>query len=106
MHVLIDATTRQVIGYGYMPTPPADPNLTVVEITETQAAKLTQPGVKVLGANGQVTVTPPDPNTPSPLVPAPNPKHDAAITALKGAAKGKDGAAALAQAILDMQGIG
>lgn len=106
MQVLIDKATRQIVAYGEFPTPPTDANLAVIDVTDIQAAKLAQVGVKVLGANGQITVTPPDPNAPNPLAPVPNPKHDAAITALKGAAKGKDGAAALAQAILDMQGIG
>jgi hypothetical protein len=103
MQVQIDKTTRQIVAYGAFPTPPTDPAILLVEITDAQAAKLTHAGDKILGANGQITVTPPDPNAPNPFA---NPKRAAAITALKTAAAGTGPMATVAQAILDLGGVG
>jgi hypothetical protein len=90
-----------VLASGAFPTPPADPNVLCVDITDKEAAKLAQSGSKTLGAGGGVTVSVPSAPTPDPQ----QQKRDTAIVALKGAAKGKDAIATLAQAMLDMQGI-
>jgi hypothetical protein len=101
MQLLIDKATRHVLASGAFPTPPADPNVLCVDITDKEAAKLAQSGSKTLGADGTLTVTPPPAPTPDPH----DAKRGAAITALKTAAGGTGAMATLAQAMLDLHGI-
>jgi hypothetical protein len=101
VQILVDKTTQQILASGAFPTPPLDPNIAVVEITDTQAPRLSQAGIKTLGANNQVIVTPAPAPVPDPSIA----KHAAAITSLKTAAGGTGPMATVARAILDMQGI-
>jgi hypothetical protein len=103
MQVLIDKTTRQITGYGLFSAPPADPNTLMLTISDALMTKLQQAGVKVLNAKGDdIAVTPPPVPVPDPGVA----KRAATITALKTAAGGTGAMATVAQAILDLGGVG
>ena len=53
--VLIDSATRQVLAFGVFPTaPPAGQE--VAQVTDAEAAKQFQRGVKTLELNGTITV--------------------------------------------------
>src|SRR5262245_53114945 len=57
LQVQVHRTTRALLAAGVFPTPPSDPNLVVMTLTDPEAAKLTQRGTKTVAANGVVTVT-------------------------------------------------
>jgi hypothetical protein len=56
MQALIDVQTSAILATGAFPTPPDDPALAVVTLTDAEAAKLTQRGVKTVAKDGTVTV--------------------------------------------------
>jgi hypothetical protein len=56
MQALIDVQTSAFLAPGAFPPPPDDPALAVVTLTDAEAAKLTQRGVKTVAKDGTVTV--------------------------------------------------
>jgi division protein CdvB (Snf7/Vps24/ESCRT-III family) len=56
MQAIIDTKTRLIQSTGTFPTPPDDPALAIVTLTDAEAAKLRQPGVKTVAEDGTVSV--------------------------------------------------
>ncbi|HXI15155.1 MAG TPA: hypothetical protein VNM48_02205 [Chloroflexota bacterium] len=65
LHVQVGSLTRDVLAVGYFPTAPDDGAVEIVEIDQTTAARLREPGRKTLSKDGVLTVTPPPPPDPA-----------------------------------------
>lgn len=56
--VQYNPATRAILGYGAFPTAPPDVSYAVADVSDTEAAKLTQPGSKTLNADGTISIDP------------------------------------------------
>jgi hypothetical protein len=67
MQVVIDSATREVSVYGTLLAQPGE-GAELVELAESEVAKLAEPGVKTLGLDGVITVgeVPPGPQPVGP----------------------------------------
>lgn len=61
MQAQIRRSDGLILALGSFPSGSPDPGVDIVDLTPEQLARLSEPGQKVLNADGTITVTPPDP---------------------------------------------
>jgi hypothetical protein len=75
MDVQVDKQTGEIMAWGLFPAGSLDPNIDIVEVLPDEESKIHQLGMKHMGDDGVITVTPP-PESP-PLPPQPDYGSDA-----------------------------
>lgn len=59
VHMQVRRDTHEIVAVGYMPTPPDDDNLAVVDIEEGHREALSMVGLKYLEDDGTISVVEP-----------------------------------------------
>ncbi|HXI15131.1 MAG TPA: hypothetical protein VNM48_02080 [Chloroflexota bacterium] len=80
MDVQIDTATRVILAYGAFSAEPEGAGQSIVELAKEHVPALSEPGTKVLRADGSIAVTPPAPPDPTAIA------RDKAATAERSAA--------------------